>query len=167
MRRLTIFFGLPLLLLTFREPSAQALDPHHLYEEKCSGCHAQHAGKFVRDRLKRQGGRIVSDNTGRDLLRFLAGGHGKLEARGVDVLIAHFTNILTSGPIFRDRCLICHDRAVDLARHRLVLRNGVLLGRYTGHRIDDFLNHHGRLEGDEIPKTLDMLRRQLEPVSPD
>ena len=121
----------------------------------------------MRERLKRRSGRIVSDDTGRDLHQFLVGGHGKLDAGGVDALIAHFTNILTSGPIYRDHCLICHDRAVDLARRRLVLRNGVLFGRYTGRSIVDFLINHGRLEGDEIPKTVDMLRRQLEPVSPD
>jgi hypothetical protein len=74
--------------------SAQTLDPHVLYEERCAGCHAPHAGEFVPDNLARRGDQIVGRDSGKELRPFLAGGHGRLEPLEVDVMVAHLAAIL-------------------------------------------------------------------------
>jgi cytochrome c5 len=141
--------------------SAQTLDPHVLYEERCAGCHAPHAGEFVPDNLARRGDQIVGRDSGKELRPFLAGGHGRLEPLEVDVMVAHLAAILEAGGLFREQCLICHDRAVVLARRELVLRGNRLVGRYSGRDIPVFLENHGRLNDSEIAIVLRMLERQL------
>jgi hypothetical protein len=141
--------------------SAQTLDPHELYEERCAGCHAPHAGEFVPNSLARRDGQIVGRDSGKELRPFLADGHGRLEPLEVDVMVAHLTAILEAGGLFREHCLMCHDRAVVLARRELVLRGNRLVGRYSGRDIAVFLENHGRLEGSEIVIVLRMLERHL------
>jgi hypothetical protein len=140
---------------------AQTIDPHELYEQRCSGCHAPHAGEFVHDNLKRLSNKIVGRDTGRELRSFLAGGHGKLAPLEIDVIVAHLESILEAGALFHQNCIICHDRAVVLARRQLVLRNGRLLGRYSGREIGTFLENHGRLKGAQIATVVEMLKGQL------
>jgi mono/diheme cytochrome c family protein len=140
---------------------AQTIDPHELYEQRCSGCHAPHAGEFVHDNLKRVGNKIVGLDTGRELRSFLAGGHGKLVPLEIDVIVAHLASILEAGALFRQNCIICHDRALVLARRQLVLRHGRLVGRYTDRDIETFLENHGRLNRVQITKVVQMLEGQL------
>lgn len=151
------------LLFMFGSPAAlaQTIDPHQLYEERCSGCHAPHAGDFVHGSLERLDDKLVGRGTGRELRAFLAGGHGRLAALEIDVVAAHLAAILAAGGLFRDKCLICHRRAVELARSHLVLRDGRVMGRYTGRDIAVFLKNHGRLEEGEIETAVRMLARQL------
>jgi len=56
---------------------------------------------------------------------------------------------------------MCHSRAVGLARGRLILSDGKLVGRYTGRDIEAFMENHGRLEGAEVSTIVRMLERQL------
>ncbi|MCP5364782.1 MAG: cytochrome c [Hyphomicrobiales bacterium] len=141
--------------------SAQATDPHALYERRCARCHAPHAGEFVPDHLERHGDTIVGRRTGQELRSFLSAGHGRLSAGEIDVIVAHLDFILKQEALFREHCLICHGRAVDLARSQLVIRNGALMGRYTGREIKTFLEHHGRLKTNDVPRVVEMLERQL------
>ena len=76
-------------------------------------------------------------------------------------MVEHLEAILVSGGVFREKCTACHRRAVGLARTWLVLKDGKVTGRYTGRDIGAFLENHGRLTEDEIPKVLAMLERQL------
>ena len=140
---------------------AQDLDPHALYEGSCARCHESHAGEFVPKGLVRRGERILGRESGKELRAFLAAGHGRLAPGEVDAMVAHLAFILEAGGLFRDKCLICHDRAVVLARRELILRDGRLIGRYTGRDIAVFLENHGRLDGDEVATILNMLERQL------
>ena len=48
---------------------AQQTDPHALYEENCSGCHAPHAGDFVFSSVQLSGGAIVGKSSGREVAR--------------------------------------------------------------------------------------------------
>lgn len=59
------------------------------------------------------------------------------------------------------QCLICHGRAVTLARSQLMLRDGRVVSRYTDRDIGTFLENHGRLEGVQIVTFVQMLERQL------
>lgn len=140
---------------------AQTLDPHQVYEQRCGGCHTAHAGDFAGDYLVRSQGKLLTRKSSRELREFLGGGHCKLTAEEIDALSVHFENILKSGGLFQDKCRICHDRAVDLARHNLILREGKLTGRYSGRDIAEFLQDHGRLQQDEIEKMISVLKRQL------
>ncbi|MBL6957871.1 MAG: hypothetical protein ISR52_02750 [Rhodospirillales bacterium] len=140
---------------------AQTTDPHQLYEQHCARCHVEHAGEFVHVTLKRQGNKVVGRETGLELGSFLKDGHGKLESAEAEVMVAHLASILETEPIFHEKCLICHGRAVTFVRFELILRNGRVIGRYTGRDIEAFLNNHGRLAGSEIPTIVRMMERQL------
>lgn len=140
---------------------AQDLDPHRIYEERCGSCHASHAGTFVRENIVRQDGQLKTRSGGRDLSAFLNAGHGKLAAPEIAALLAHFESILLAGGVYEEKCRICHDRAVDLARLQLIIKEDRLLGRYTGRDIGKFLQEHGRLDPMEIEKMIAVLRRQL------
>lgn len=139
-------------------------DPHALYETKCSPCHEMHAGDFVHDNLDLKGGAAVYRSSGIAIETFLGSGHGKLGALEAKTLVNHLTAILRSGQIYREKCLICHDTAVNLARSKLTLKDGDLYGRYSAENISEFLKHHGRLEADEVGTVIDVLSRQLETV---
>ncbi|MBZ0216372.1 MAG: hypothetical protein K8F25_07465 [Fimbriimonadaceae bacterium] len=140
---------------------AQSGDPHQLYETKCAGCHEAHAGEFVRSHLERNGDNLAGRKTGMDLRAFLERGHGKLATQEIETIVMHFTAIFESGAIFQEKCLICHDRAVILARRQLIFKDGRLVGRYSGRDVETFLQHHGRLERAEITALVQILKRQL------
>jgi len=76
-------------------------------------------------------------------------------------MVAQLMSIERSGGVFEKKCRICHDRAVRLARTELVIEGGRLVGRYSKRDIVAFLANHGRLIADEVPKIVDMLKRQI------
>jgi hypothetical protein len=141
--------------------SSQTIDPHRVYEQKCAQCHEPHAGEFVRNKLIRSGEELFGSKSRRELRAFLEAGHGKLTQPEIDAIILHFMSIDQSGQLFENKCRICHDRAVTLARRNLVIENGRLAGRYTGADIEKFLSGHGRLEPDELSTMVAVLKRQL------
>ncbi|MBU1211132.1 MAG: cytochrome c [Alphaproteobacteria bacterium] len=140
---------------------AQAPDPHQIFEQRCGGCHTPHAGDFEGDYLVSSQGMMLTRRSSRELRGFLDSGHGKLSPVEINVLVEHFESILNAGGLFQDKCRVCHDRAVDLARHQLILRDGRLTGRYTGRDIAEFLTNHGRLQPDEVERMISVLKRQL------
>lgn len=139
----------------------QTIDPHTIYEDKCARCHETHGGDFVRNNLELRDGQVVGRKAGTEIGAFLERGHGRLSPPELDLLAAHLISIRLTGQIYQDKCLICHDRAVDLARTRLIVKDGVLSGRYSGRVIGDFLVSHGRLDDEEQATIHTMLERQL------
>ena len=111
-----VFYPIVLALIGGPAAHAQTIDPHALYEQHCSGCHAPHAGDFARDNLERVGDKIVVRGTGKGLRSLLARGHGKLSPPEIDAMVAHLASILESGALFQEKCFICHGRAVAFAR---------------------------------------------------
>lgn len=140
---------------------AQSADPHDLYEQRCSGCHADHAGEFVQESILREEGKLVGRDSGMEVRAFLALGHGKLTAAEVEVMLTHLTSVLDAGALFRDNCVICHGRAVLFARSHLGLKEGVLVGRYSGRAVEEFLETHGRLEAAEVGVVVEALSNQV------
>lgn len=141
---------------------AQSLDPHVIYEQKCAACHTPHAGEFVESSLGATDQGLIAKSSNRLLRDFLDGGHGRLSAPEVDVLMEQFEFMRESGSLFRDKCIICHDNAARFARLKLILREDVLTGRYSGREIATFLLGHGRLEASEAERMVEVLTRQLE-----
>jgi len=137
---------------------AETIDPHRLYEDQCSGCHAAHAGEFVHGSLDYSRGGAIGRKTSKGLRAFLTEGHGGLNAQQIDALLDLFLGIHNRGRVFHDKCRICHDRATELARSRLIIIDGRLMGRYSGRDIEEFLSRHGRLEGREV----EMMTQTLE-----
>jgi hypothetical protein len=142
--------------------SAQQIDPHTLYEQNCAGCHAPHAGDFVFEKLDLLDNTLVGKKTGRPVSVFLNAGHGGLSPTEIEVLMDHFSNIRHSGRLFFEKCRICHVNAKELARLKLVIRDDMLVGRYTERDIAQFLVAHGRLTSEEVPRMVSTLKRQLE-----
>ena len=137
---------------------AETIDPHRLYEDRCSGCHASHAGDFVHGSIDYSSDGGIGRKTSKRLHEFLADGHGGLNAGQIDALLDLFLSIHTRGRVYHDKCRICHDRATELARSRLIIIDGKLMGRYSGRDIEEFLSRHGRLEGREV----EMMTQTLE-----
>ncbi len=142
--------------------AAQASDPHRIYGQRCTRCHAGHAGDFARDSLEERGGQIVARRSGRPLAAFLRAGHGRLPPEQVAVLTDHLAAILGREALFQRKCRACHARALPLARLKLILRDGRLTGRYTDRDIAAFLGYHGRLTAREVPVLVEMLTGQLQ-----
>ena len=142
-------------------PPALAIDPHRLYEQNCSGCHAPHAGDFAHENLIASDGRMHGRESREEIREFLASGHGGLSAEGIGSLVEHLTNISRAGRLFHNKCKICHGRAVTFARKQLYLKDGKLIGRYSKRDIAHFLRDHGRLTADEVPTMAKTLERHL------
>ena len=158
-----------LAFVAVRVPTAlaQTIDPHRLYEQRCSGCHAPHGGGFVRDSLVFSDGKLLGRKSSRELRTFLEAGHGKLTADEIESLVTHLASIQQSGRLFQDKCAICHERAADFARSELVMKEGRLVGRYSDRDVEQFLAGHGRLQGDEVSKMVEVLKRQLDTAEAD
>lgn len=102
----------------------RAADFHQTFEARCATCHG-HAGDFVRDHLTEgPEGVLEGALTGRKVADFLRGHAGGLSEAEIEQFITVFRRQLGSGAFYRERCDICHDRAYELARLRLVLRDG-------------------------------------------
>jgi hypothetical protein len=135
---------------------AAAADFHQTFEARCLSCHG-HAGEFARASLTENNGVLKGARSGREIAAFLRGHAGGLNPAEIDLFIVTFTRQLQSGGFFRDRCDICHDRAYDLARLRLILRDGRLVGRYSGRDMASFLPGHARMTAAEADLMLEIL----------
>lgn len=136
------------------------IDFHTVFEERCLSCHG-HAGPFVRERLTLEDGTLYRSN-GQPLAPFLEHHAGGLSAKELRLFLDVFAAQIESGGLYKDRCEICHDRARELARLELVLRDGRLVGRYTGRDIGEFLTWHGRLTEEEADRMTKALKRILQ-----
>lgn len=161
MGRLAIFqWAVSILFLGF-PAVAQDVDAHLVYEQNCAGCHAPHAGEFVVENVSISDGELVGKGSQQSVTDLLVSGHGKLSEPEIKLLLQHFSAIQKSGNLFRERCIYCHDRAVVFARRELIIRGGVLFGRYSNRNAEEFLPGHGRLDSAQAEMMVDVLKRQL------
>ena len=94
---------------------------------------------------------------------FLPRHFAKLTPEETEILLRAFSLQIDSAGIHEEKCLICHERAQEVARLRLILDGDTLKGRYSGNDIAQFLSFHGRLSEEEAGTVTSMLRWQLEP----
>ncbi len=139
---------------------AQSADPHALFEDRCGRCHG-HAGAFARKSLAIRDGRVVGRGSGVPVRAFLRRHHGAPSEMETALLLDMFRGQIERGALFQERCRICHASARKLARGKLILRDGWLVGRYTGADMEPFLNAHGRLSAAEAETIRRMLVWQL------
>lgn len=137
-------------------PMAGAADFHQLFEERCLNCHG-HSGPFVSQTLQIDEGRIVG-RSGQPVTEFLQTHAGGLDDDTLALFLRNFRHQIESGSLFRTKCMTCHDRAYEFTRLNLSLKDGTLVGRYTGRNIADFLRTHGRLTPEEQTTMLETLR---------
>lgn len=137
---------------------APAADLHQLWDQRCGGCHG-HAGQFARTSLTVDGGVLKGKSDNRDIRVLLDkhnGGYGKDDIAAIyDMLRAQ----VRTPNVFKAKCGKCHDTAAQLVREQVVVRDGVLYGRYSQHRLADYLPGHGHLSPAETKTLLDALAR--------
>lgn len=149
------------VMLTVGIAQAQPVDPHAVYELKCTRCHEDHARAFADQHLVVIDDRVIGKRRSRDLEYFLINGHGRLDPAEVRPLVAHLKSVIGADGLYERKCRMCHEPAVNFARIKLIIRDGKLMGRYSGHDIDAFMIDHGRVNQEEHPIIMDALRRQI------
>lgn len=155
-----------LLALLFALPglgNAQTIDPHAVFEQRCSRCHTEHGGAFARKTLVLNAeDKVVGKKTNQPLAAFLPGHPGGATASEIDALLDMFAMQLRSGGLYARKCRICHKNAKELTRARLEVRDGQLFDHISERNIPEFLKGHGRLTAQEIPVIERMLKWQIE-----
>lgn len=140
---------------------AQTNDYDGIYFERCGKCHGTAEALFDRKAVLRDG-KVVGRRSGRDLRVFLGSHFARRDRAEIDRIYMELLRFARDGGRFKQQCAICHVSAESLARESLVLRKGELFGRYSGRRITDFLQGHGRLATPEDAAFFDkVLRRNL------
>ena len=147
-----LIVGLTIALTSFF-PAATALAQeagyHARFEAECGRCHG-HSGAFARDRLEIVDGQLVGRESGRLVERFLEGHPGGLTQADIALFRDVMYRQVEAGGLFREKCAVCHGRAVELAAANLGITEGVLIIRYNKTPVRDFLTSHGRLSVREI-----------------
>lgn len=152
-----LLIAVGVLSLTAHYGNAENPDAHEIYENSCSRCHEDHAGDFVHAALQLKNNAAVSVRTGLSADDYMKSGHGKLLSEHIAALNTLFLFILENDGLFQSHCRICHGPARLLAKSKLIVKDGVLMGRYTGRNIQEFLYGHGRLTKSEAEKMTDIL----------
>ncbi len=169
-RLLLALLGLQLLALPLAQAMAgkeAGIDPHQLFEERCTRCHG-HAADFARGHLQLVGTTVAGTKVRGDFSAFLKRHQGGVSASQAAVLIDAFRRQLLGGGLFQERCSVCHQRAYELARLHLILVDGNLMGRYSGRDMAEFLPIHGVRTADEAEQLFEMLlwhRQTIEAAS--
>lgn len=164
MKHFSLLLILALVAVSLASPSLaqseQDMDFHAIFEDRCMSCHG-HAGAFVSDTLKVKDG-IVVDRGGRPVEGFLRTHKGGLDPKTMKLFLDTFRTQIETGGLFREDCVFCHDRAYEFARLNLILDDDVLVGRYSGHDVAEFLQGHARLTEAEAMLMTDALTALLQ-----
>lgn len=131
---------------------AAAADLHRLFEDRCAACHGD-AGPFAQEFLADRG--LTAERLGRFVLRH----GGGVPPDQAPALAAMLLAQAETPPLFQQHCRICHGKAADFTRDRLILRDGVLVNRYSGRPVAPFLRTHAELSSTDQTFFLDLLTR--------
>ncbi len=142
-----LFIVAGLMLLMARD--ASATDLHALWHERCQACHG-HSAPFARERPSLDEQRLSV------FLRRHRGGLPDDLAAGVAAMLAATA---ATPDRFMQECRICHGRAAEFAREHLAVRDGTLVGRYSGRDVAEFLGGHARLDAEGAEFFTGQLRR--------
>lgn len=150
-----------ILIAVASAAAADSIDPHRVYEQKCTRCHEDHARAFADTHLLLRDDRVIGLKRGRDLETFLDKGHGNLDQVEVIPLVEHLKSVTGAAGLYQAKCRMCHEPAVDFARLTLIMDGENLRGRYSKADIAEFMIDHGRVDQTEHATIMDALKRQL------
>jgi hypothetical protein len=159
--KLTILFCLSIatgLLFAAASRADDASVTPGLFQEKCGRCHDR-AGVLVRERLDLVDETLKGRASGRDLREILPRHFGRRPNQEVEAITQALMRLARKQGRFQVRCGICHASAEEVVRHRLIIVEGELRGRYTGRDIGEFLTRHGTSSAEEAAFFEDVLRR--------
>ena len=148
------------LFLALSPVPGQAQNPERtgLFREHCGACH-DGAGRLARESLEVVDGTVRGRRSGTALTEFLPGHAGGFSVEVVQAIDRVLLRVAQGKGRFQERCGICHRSAEGLARHRLILKEGQLRGRYSGRDIARFLVSHGTRSREEADFFHGVLRR--------
>lgn len=153
--RITLLALVAVLPRPLTAQSAEAIDFHKRFEKRCFSCHG-HSGPFMREHLTIDASGSLVTGTGQPLETFLLRHAGGLDATESPLFLSVFRKQVETGGLFREKCIVCHDRAYEMARLDLILRDGQVTGRYSNRNIGEFLLTHGRLTPAEAERMTDV-----------
>lgn len=153
----SLLIAIGVIVMTSSNGLAANSDSHEIYEESCSSCHETHAGDFAHANLVLKDSLAIGKRSERPVDEYLASGHGKLSASEATTISTLLTYILENDGLYYTHCRICHDPARLLTKDKLIIKNDVLVGRYSGRDIRTFLSGHGRLSEQEAEQMIDVL----------
>jgi len=131
-----------------------------LYFEHCGACHGP-AGQLTQDGLVFDGEVLRTRRAQVDLRDFLHSHRGSLSTSEIQTVVGELHRVAQGRGRFQEKCGICHPSARTLALNKLVIRDGVLVGRYSGRDMDTYLAGHGRLVAADVPFFVGVLTRVL------
>jgi hypothetical protein len=136
--------------------SAAVADVHEIFEAQCFSRHG-HAGEFAHRSMAEIDGVLTGVRLRQEVAALLPRHAGGLNPSEIAFFVDVITYQLNSGSFHQDRCEFCHDRDYELAYLRLILRDGRLVGRYSGRAIASFLPGHALITAEEAGRILGAL----------
>ncbi|MDU8911613.1 hypothetical protein [Aestuariicoccus sp. MJ-SS9] len=150
MKPYAVLFG---LLLAVPLGTARAQDIHAVFEERCLECHG-HMGPFVEDHLRLENDVLTGAATP-DLAAFLRQHEGGLNTDELAVFLQTAEQQIRAEGFFRERCALCHDRARVFVRKKMIVKDGMLVDRYSGRNIGMFMRGHARITPEEAARLIE------------
>ncbi len=143
-------------------PAPAAVDPHALYEQRCSKCHTEHGADLARQKLQFVDGAIRIKRTGKAIEAVLGKHHGvTLTTDETTALAGLFELGIKSKGVFQRHCAICHKSGVAFTRRSVEMKDDRLVARKAGTEIGAFLGQHSRATPAEIEVLIEMMKYQL------
>lgn len=138
--------------------TAQPIDLHAYWDDRCSECHG-HSAAFARQRLTIENGQLIGRWREVTFVAFLENHHGHAEL--APRLLAMLTAQATTEPLYAEKCAKCHQSAASLARASLAVQDGRLVVKGSGMSVADLLKRHGKLSPAEAASMVETLKRVL------
>lgn len=139
-----------------------AIDPHALYEQRCSKCHTEHGADLARQKLQSVDGAVRVKRTGKAIEALLSKHQGvTLTTDETSALAGLFDLGIRSKGVFQRHCAICHKSGVAFTRKSVEMKDGRLIAKKAATEIGAFLGQHSRATPAEIEVLIEMMKYQL------
>ncbi|MCB1714370.1 MAG: hypothetical protein KDK04_07535 [Candidatus Competibacteraceae bacterium] len=144
------------MMLCLLPLTAQAVDLHRLWEDRCGDCHG-HAGEFAHQFLSVSDGKLRGSRVERDLHGFLQQHY--LQNNEVNAVYDMLLAQASTTAQFKTQCAGCHASAVQLVHKSLVRTGEQLYIRGSQQSLADFMQHHRHLDAEQISFFVALLER--------
>lgn len=126
---------------------ASGPDLHWLWHDRCASCHG-HSADFSRTFLTVSDGKLQGRHHLHNLRLFLHNHY--LAGKEVDTI---YNMLLAQASVearFKNECSRCHDTAVEFVRESMILREGILYSRDLEIPVRSALEHHKRVDEEDV-----------------